>query len=281
MISHPTSLPKALEQSADSIFFEKPANVKIDEDARSRYASSQKIETLIEELKEKGPLVALGKMGPSAYADAPFKLEDKVCAQNVYGWKPGTERKAHASQSYAMVLGAKKIEDREYVYFTMSQDITTNSTSYTRKHKPSGTDTKVYVTSHKTFRNYLFDLYPTPQSSKEKPPEEMPVFFISSQPKISPKLSVSERKYVEQLSSIKPLDSILDRDEGEARCKAIGQEIFNKYKEEAGGKSMAGKEAAQRICDAVVFIASDGALRKQYIERAWDGIGDANWDWRA
>ncbi|KAF3361909.1 hypothetical protein PHSC3_001563 [Chlamydiales bacterium STE3] len=69
--------------------------------------------------------------------------------------------------------------------------------------------------------------------------------------------------------------------QGEAKCKAIGQAAFNEFKEKAGGNSWAAKEAVQKICDLVRSLAQDGALRKQYVERAWDGIGDAKWRWQA
>ena len=275
MMFQSVSSPKALVQSPTSVFFGKPDTLNIDEESKTRYATSQKIETLIEELKENGPLIALGNLGPSAYEGIPFKLKNKEFDQDIYGFKPGTH-KEYSPQNCLMVLGAKKEEGSEYVYYTMTQDITPNSESYTRTHTPSQTDSKVYKTSHKTFRNYLFDMYPPVQK-----PQEPTVFVFSSRLKNCLDLSPSEKEYVEKLSAITPLDSILDRSEGEAKCKALGQEIFDKYKTEAGGNSMAGKEAAQKICNAVVFMADDGALRKQYIERAWDGIGDDVWDWRA
>ena len=280
MSTKSTILPRVLDNSGNSIFFENPPELYINEELVTRSATSHKIETLIKELQEKGPLVGLGKFGPSTYVEASFKLRDKVCNQDIYGWKPGAQRNDHPPQSCVLLLGAKKSNDREHVYFTMSDDFTLDRKTYIREHKPSETDPKVYIMSHKTFSNYLSDLYP-PTTSHNTFSNYKEVYHISSRPKISPELSVSEREYAEKLSAIIPLDSILDEGEGESKCKAIGQEIFDKYKGENGGNSLAGKDAVQRICDAVVFIASDGALRKQYIERAWNKIGDDNWRWRA
>jgi hypothetical protein len=149
-----------LERSTNSIFFEKPINVNINEKSVTRYAKSQKIETLINELQEKGPLIGLGQIGPNSYAVKPFELKNKLYGQNIYGWEPGAKRVDHSKQNYIMILGAKKIEDREYVYFTSSEDVTANVTGYLRKHQPSSSDAKIYVVSHKTFQNYLCDLYP-------------------------------------------------------------------------------------------------------------------------
>lgn len=78
-----------------------------------------------------------------------------------------------------------------------------------------------------------------------------------------------------------PLDAILDKGEVEKSCKAIGQEIFDRYKQEAGGSTEAGKVTAKKICEALREYAPDGKLRKQYIEHAWNGIGDSVWGWRA
>jgi hypothetical protein len=268
-----------LEDSSDGIFFARPTNIEINEDARTRYASSQKIETLIKELHEKGPLVGMGQIGPSSYSEAPFKLKDKVCDQDIYGWKPGAGRKEHSKNTYLVVLGARKVKEREYVYFTVSDDVTLNTTSYFRKHRSSLTDIRIYVTSHKTFRNHLVDLYP-PMPTHEA--DKKSIFAISPKPSKIPALSSSEQEYMHRLTSISPLDSILDGATVESQCKAIGQEIFDKYKRESGGSSSAGREAVKKICNAILSSsATDKSLRKQYIERAWNGIGDKSWQWLA
>lgn len=155
-----STLCKAVEQSTNSIFFQKPASVQINEEAVTRYATSQKIEVLIQELQEKGPLIALGKLGPKFYRNAPFKLKDKVGGEAVYGWKPGSARIDLKGQCPVMVLGAKKTEDQELVYYTLSEGITANNSTSVREHAPSKTDSKVYVTSHNIFCEYFFDLYP-------------------------------------------------------------------------------------------------------------------------
>jgi hypothetical protein len=108
--------------------------------------------------------------------------------------------------------------------------------------------------------------------------KETNIFYISSFNKNAPKLNESEQEFLNRLVSFE-LDSILDEGEGEKKCKSLGQEIFDKYKNEKDGDSNAGKKAVQKICDAIPFSCKDGSLRKQYIERAWNGIGDNKWRW--
>ncbi|MCB1180862.1 MAG: hypothetical protein KDK55_02410 [Chlamydiia bacterium] len=74
-----------------------------------------------------------------------------------------------------------------------------------------------------------------------------------------------------------PLDDVLG--EQENFCKTLGQEIFDKFKKANEGQTSAGKEAVINICNAIKFCAKDGFLRKQYVERAWNGIGDDHWRW--
>jgi len=253
------AIPSVLDRSDQSIFFAIPEQVQIDEDARTEYAGPQTFEVLMKELLEKGPLVALGKMGPSSYSDAAFKLKGKVCGLDVHGWKPGAVRDGQAPQSYALVLGAKKIGASELVFFMVSQDVTVDRNTYVRTHVPSTLDARVYVVSHNTFRAYLFDLYP-------------PKKLLEASDEKSTDLPAEDREYVKMLSALS-IDSILDMGDAEKACKALGQEIFDKHKKAAGGKTEAGKAAVVRICNALKGV------RKQHVERAWDGIGDEAWRW--
>ena len=238
-----------------SIFYNRPpVSLNFDEELVTRYASSQKIQTLIEELKEKGPHIALGKFGPHCYEGECFKLNEGFANRDIYGWRPGQNRNENAKACTVIVLGARIVENKEYVYFSPSHDITEDTNTLVRKHVASRTDKKIYIISHKTFRDYITDLY-------------APV-------------SNDDLKYINQLILIEPLDSILDRGEVQAKCKAIGQEIFDTYKAKANGESEAGEEAVKKICNAVRLACTDGKLRAQYIERAWNGIGDDNWRWR-
>jgi hypothetical protein len=92
-------------------------------------------------------------------------------------------------------------------------------------------------------------------------------------------LDYEEQAFVNRLVAL-PLHSILDRGEGENTCWRIGQEIYDKYRNEDPYNALAGKEAVQKICDAIEFNCADGKERKMCIERAWDEIGDNAWSWR-
>lgn len=249
--------------ATNNVFSQKPQSLKIDEDERTLYASSNKIETLISELKEKRYLVAKAGIGPALYTTSPV-LIDKIGDQEIYGWTKGAERVEYPKMIDVIILGAKKTEQREYVYFTRSDDVTLDQETFLREHRPSVSDRKIYVTTHETFFNYLNDMYPPVAAKGEN----------SSPPK------TDEKKFADQLCAL-PLNSILDGGVGEAKCKALGQEIFDHFKARNYGSSESGKTVVVQICESMRMRATDGHLRKQYIERAWDGIGDATWRWQS
>jgi hypothetical protein len=95
-----------------------------------------------------------------------------------------------------------------------------------------------------------------------------------------PILRPKEQEYVEKLKAFS-LNFILDQGPGEKTCKELGQEIFDYFKNLPSGSSLQGKKAMQNICNALWFLQSDGPLRKQYVERAWDGVGDSYERWMA
>jgi hypothetical protein len=152
-----TTLNPVLAQSENIIFYGKPASLRINVDARTDYISSKKIETLIAELKQKGPLLAFAQIGPSHYSTDPVKLKIKIGGQEIYSWSNQAIHRAFQKYSYVIVLGAKKSEGSNRVYFTMSEMI-----SYTQAlltHQPLTTDTKVYSVPHTAFSKYLFEIH--------------------------------------------------------------------------------------------------------------------------
>lgn len=237
------------------VFFEKPDALYVDEDYSVKPPAYATIDQLMKSLQENGPLIAIGKMGPSAYTEKPFHLKERVSNQDIYGWGPGTS-KEYSNATPVILLGARKIEPcveqiepRAYVYYIQARDFTRDTKSLIRGFEPSE-DKKVYVMSYKNFlTRSLVDLHPICPHGK-------------------------------WLFSTVPLNSILDGGEIEDKCKEIGQQIFNHYKE-AKGNSEAGRSAVVRICEAARVLASDGKDRKAYIERAWNGIGDKNWSWQS
>ncbi|OJU81650.1 MAG: hypothetical protein BGO10_08605 [Chlamydia sp. 32-24] len=249
------NLGSLLEQSSNCILFNVLPSIQVHETKKTTFSTSLKIETLITELKEKGPFIGMGKIGPAYYENEPFKLKDSYGSKHIYGWKPGSKRIDNKTLSF-FLLGAKKTNDQGIVYFAMAQDITL-STLPLRQFVTSEKEPKIYVTSFKTFLENLVDLFPNSLVSTN-----------------------TEQNFAKRII-VFPLDSILDEGEMEAKCKAIGQEAFDYFKEQANGDSLAGKEAVRNICESLPSLCEDGRLRSQYVERAWDGIGDSNWTWRA
>lgn len=228
-----------------TVLFDRPQVIYVDEDYSVKAPPYSSIDKIIESLEKFGPLVALNKAGPAAYSEAPFKLKDRVKNVDIYGWKPNTRKKSEAVR--LIILGAQKNDSKEYVYYTLAQDITRDTKSLIRGYRPLSTDTKVYVMSFENFLNYLEMLDPIcPQA--------------------------------QWLYSVE-VNSILDMGEGEKKCKEVGQKIFDHYKTAKKGDSEAGKEALERICNAARFLTDDGAIRKEHIRRAWSKVGDENWTW--
>lgn len=184
------TLPKIPDQPIDGIFFERPDKLSINKSSVIQPDNLLKIETLIAQLQKNGPLVACGQIGPDAYIDRPFKLDNK----DIYGWKPGALRFDSSTKRYALILEAKKIEDRGHVYFSITDDSISNVNASIREHKSSVIDTRVYVISYKTFLNYLSELnLPASPSGK--------ILWISSSSKKIPEQTKSEWELDVQLMS--------------------------------------------------------------------------------
>ena len=104
------------------------------------------------------------------------------------------------------------------------------------------------------------------------------ISLYSSRVVAQPTLSEQETAFLNTIKAL-PLEKILDRGEGEAECKAIGQQIFDHFKGLPGNDSKAGIEAMRKIADSLPFQCEDGRDRKEYVIRAWDRVGDAQEYW--
>lgn len=234
---------------SESTFFKKPKVIYVDEDYSVKPPPYGTISKLVQSLKDNGPLVARGKMGPDAYKEPAFKLTQKVHNQEVYGWKPLTFKESSPARD-VILLHAEETKSKSYVYYSLAQDITKDQHSLIRGYKPLDSDSKVYVMSYNNFlERSLVDLHPIC-------PEGQWLFSV-------------------------PVNAILDGSEVEKKCKEIGQRIFDQYKANARGNSEVARDAVIRICDAAKFLTSDGPIRKAHIECAWDGIGDHRWQWQS
>lgn len=84
---------------------------------RSSWKPAQGIDPLIHELKERGPLMVLGNFGQDAYIDPPFKMSQKISSREIYGWRPGAEHIQSIARHAVLLVGAKKIQNKAFVFF--------------------------------------------------------------------------------------------------------------------------------------------------------------------
>lgn len=232
-----------------TIVFENRETLYVDEDYSVKPPAYETIKRLMKSLQDHCPLVAGGRMGPGAYKKPPFELKEKLYGKDLFGFQPDSFD-GHASSIEVILIGARQLQSRSYIYYIRAQDITSSKYSLIRGFKSHSTDFKIYVMSYDNFLNRsLTDLHP-----------------------ICP--------HGHWLFSI-PVNSIIDRGIIEKQCKQIGQQIFDHYKELAAGNSEAGMNAVKRICEAAKFLTLDGSTRKSHIESAWNGVGDETWRWLA
>jgi hypothetical protein len=87
-----------------------------------------------------------------------------------------------------------------------------------------------------------------------------------------PELKDKADQYFKELCDL-PLSSILDNDQGQKTCKAIGQKIFETFKNCPGAADDQGKQAMRHILNQLRHCP-DGNLRAESVRLAWEGIGD-------
>ncbi len=234
----------AINPENSLLFFQKPEAVYADTYYRVPPYPYSTFEKLENSLQENGPLVAVGRMGPNFYTGEPFELRDKVDGYSVFGWKPNTT-KATSDCADVILLGTRKVQSKEYIYYTQATEF---SGSETIKVFGPSKDGRIFVMTYENFLNRaLFDLHPV----------------------------VPDATWLYNIET----SFLIDQGETEKKCKKVGQGIFDHYK---GLKSSElAQDALVRICDAAKILGSgrDGTLRARYIEKAWDGVGDTEVRW--
>ena len=111
------------------------------------------IESLIQELKQHGPLFVQGCFGSEYYSVPPRKLEKVLEGREVYGWlKSDLKESSFVNDHAILIVGAEKIETRGFVYF-----IDPNDESDPQDIKKQ----KIYVMSYErlTASNNISDLH--------------------------------------------------------------------------------------------------------------------------
>ena len=120
---------------------------------KSIWTPLDNIESLISELGKNGPLAISGIFGRVAYLDPPFRLSQKIDNREIYAWKPGAKRKPASDFSAAhacLIVGAKKIDAKEYVYFIDPQDPSDPKDESSQR---------IYLGSYKNFMSHTIDLH--------------------------------------------------------------------------------------------------------------------------
>jgi hypothetical protein len=149
-----------LEQSSECIFFDKPSQFKIVMEIFMTHRASGFPSSLFDYLKLKQcPVLGFVNLGPKVYEEASFKLKTKTAGYDIYGWKPGAIHKEVFRPDYVLILGARKSEGREYIYYTNYRDSNKDALSSTREYRPLLSDPKVYVASSETFFVHLSGFY--------------------------------------------------------------------------------------------------------------------------
>lgn len=104
-------------------FFARDVSAQVYGLKKSSWSPLKGIDGLILELNTKGPLFIGGAIGQTAYVDKPYKMNQKIAERDVYAWKPGAKRHTISHSAHAVLLvGAKKIQDKSYIYFVDSKD---------------------------------------------------------------------------------------------------------------------------------------------------------------
>jgi len=121
----------------------------------SSWAPNQQLPHLISELKARGPLVIAGLFGTSFYSTDPFIMNEKIAERSIYAWPPGTKSTSSSRGHTITVIGARKCDNKELVYYVDPLD-------------PSDpkdiTAQKIYAISYRSFKESVINLAGAQQS---------------------------------------------------------------------------------------------------------------------
>lgn len=260
-------LPKQLNQQPDAAFFKAPDALYTEEDYSVKPPGYGDIDCILASIREYGPLIAQAKTGPSAYDGAVVMKKAKACGEDVFGWKKGAKIKPDARQRDIVIIGAQKVEAKEevskgggeaaaaapkaaatgWLYFRLAQDVTGNQECLIRKYQVSTVDPRLFCVPYEFFK-------------------------VSCLSMLHPPCPYAQWLFVD-------LEQKAILNEEKARCKEVGQRIFDLYRAQVnasrteGEKSTHAFDCVVRICDAASVISKE-RLRSGDIARAWNMIGD-------
>lgn len=132
-------------------FFARDVSAKAYGLQKSSWRPEKGIDGLIDELKKNGPLAIGGALGRPAYIDEPFKMSQKLAGRDIYAWRPGAKRHPTTFSGHSILLiGAKKIQDKAFVYFIDPIDPSDP------QDKPSQ---KIYMISFSNLTSTIYNLH--------------------------------------------------------------------------------------------------------------------------
>lgn len=109
------------------------------------------IDGLIVSLKAHGPLAIKGLFGKHIYKEAPFAMKDLIASKEIYAWPKGAPLSEQSNSCNSVVIiGAKKVTEKGYVYFVDPQDANDPNDLSIQK---------IYLISFERFCNNLYDLH--------------------------------------------------------------------------------------------------------------------------
>jgi hypothetical protein len=89
-----------------------------------------------------------------------------------------------------------------------------------------------------------------------------------------PELKSKADQYTEELRNLET-SSILDGDQGQKACRAIGQRIFETFKNYPGAGEDHGRQAMRYVCNQLEGADANGNLHAESVRFAWQGIGES------
>lgn len=116
---------------------------------KSDWTPFKTIDTLISELKSKGPMVVGGSFGAHYYSN-PVTKKGRIGKYPIYGWEPGSRKKENLTKHAIVLVGAEKNHDQQIVYYIDVNDTSMVDSTQLRK---------IYAISYKTLKNNVGNLF--------------------------------------------------------------------------------------------------------------------------
>lgn len=105
------------------------------------------IDSLISTLDKDGPFSISGEFGKPHYEGSPLKSQSQVEGRDIFFWRSGSFIKSIVIAHSILIIGARKLSDKEYVYYIDSADLSDPKNSQ-----------PIYMMSYKRMKQSACDL---------------------------------------------------------------------------------------------------------------------------